>query len=331
MKIMEDTNNIRNLVFQYFSGTIAAAYEKILFEYIKQNKHNYDKFRHWEKEWLRIVPSSKQVDKAWENLEYQLRIRESISIPIQSHVHRKWKQIVSIAAVLIFLLVGSFCLKFALSSGVTENYFVCQAPYGSKTRVFLPDGTSVWLNAGSTIKYSNKFNFKNRLVELNGEGYFEVSKHNGATFTVHTRGYNVVVKGTKFDVSAYSDDSYVLTSLFEGKVEIDCKQIKTNIVPGQSAMFDLKTGRLTLNKMNVDQSKSWIENKIDFDDITVKELIKKLSRQYAVNIQLKSEKIGALRICISLRNKETIEEVMKGLKQVIPIKVKHNGKNIYIM
>ena len=331
MKIMEDTKEIRDLAFQYFNGTIAVADEKVLFEYIKRNESNYDTFRLWEKDWLRIAHPNEQVDKAWKSLECQLRIRESISMPKTSNVHRIWKRVASVAAVFIILLIGSWGLKSVLFSGSSENYFICQAPYGSKTKIFLPDGTSVWLNAGSTIKYSNKFNIKNRLVELNGEGYFEVSKHNGTTFTVHTKGYNVVVKGTKFDVSAYSDDSYIMTSLMEGRVEIDCKQTKTDIVPGQAAMLDLKTGRLTLQKMNVDQSKSWIENQIDFDNITVKELTKKLSRQYAVNIQLKSGKIGASRICISLRNKETIDEVMTGLKQILPIKVVHNGKNIYIM
>lgn len=330
MKIMEDTTKIKKLAFQYFSGTISDTDEITLFEYINQNVYNGNEFRLWEKEWATKAAVNEQTTKEWISLERQLRIRKSISMPTENIIHRKWKQMIAVAAIFIVLLGSSFGLWFKVSSNVPDNYFVCQAPYGNKTKILLPDGTSVWLNAGSTIKYSNKFNSKNRLVELNGEGYFEVSKHNGVTFTVHTKGYNVVVKGTKFDVSAYSDDPYIMTSLLEGRVEIHYKQIKMNILPGQAAMLNLKTKQLSCHKMNVNQSKSWVENRIDFDDITVKELSKKLSRQYAVNILLESEKVGAMKLCISLRNKETIDEVMDGLKKIIPITVVHKGKDIYI-
>ena len=327
---MEDTTKIKELAFQYFSGTISNADEITLFAYINQNVYNGNKFRAWEKEWITKATVNEQTNKEWKSLERQLRIRRSISMPTVNIIRRKWKQMIAVAAIFIVLLGSSFSLWVKVSSNVPDNYFVCQAPYGNKTKILLPDGTSVWLNAGSTIKYSNKFNSKNRLVELNGEGYFEVSKHNGITFTVHTKGYNVVVKGTKFDVSAYPDDPYIMTSLLEGRVEINYKQTKMNILPGQAAMLDLKTKQLTRHETNVNQSKSWVENKIDFDDITVKDLSKKLSRQYAVNILLESEKVGAMKLCISLRNKETINEVMEGLKKIIPITVVHKGKDIYI-
>ena len=92
-----------------------------------------------------------------------------------------------------------------------------------KSKVVLSDGTVVWLNAGSTLKYSNKFNTANRKVELNGEDILKSQRRREATFIVQTHGYDVVVKGTKFDVSAYADDPFISTTLLEGSVELNYK------------------------------------------------------------------------------------------------------------
>ena len=79
------------------------------------------------------------------------------------------------------------------------------------------------------LRYSNHFNTADRVVELEGEGYFEVTKQNGKQFTVKTHEYDVVVKGTKFNVSAYSDDSYITTTLLEGAVELNYKKIRYDV------------------------------------------------------------------------------------------------------
>ena len=183
---------------------------------------------------------------------------------------------------------------------------------------------------GSTLKYSNKFNTANRRVELNGEGYFEVTKKAGATFIVQTHGYDVVVKGTKFDVSAYDDDPFISTTLLEGSVELNYKGSQIRMSPGESMRLNVETGKFIRTQVNASQSKAWAENRIEFDHITLKELVAKLSRQYDVNIRLESEAVGDKTFRISLRNRETIGEVMTALQEIIPITVERKGKDIYI-
>lgn len=206
----------------------------------------------------------------------------------------------------------------------------CETPYGEKSKVVLSDETVVWLNAGSTLKYSNKFNTANRKVELNGEGYFEVTKKEGATFIVQTHGYDVVVKGTKFDVSAYADDPFISTTLLEGSVELNYKGTPVMMSPGESIRLNVETGKFVRIQVNTSQSKAWAENRIEFDHITLKELVTKLSRQYDVNIRLESESIGDKTFRISLRNRETIGEVMTALQEIIPITIERIDKDIYI-
>ena len=161
-------------------------------------------------------------------------------------------------------------------------------------------------------------------------GYFEVTKQNGKQFTVKTHEYDVVVKGTKFNVSAYSDDSYITTTLLEGAVELNYKEDQIRMSPGESISLDLVTRQLKGKKVNARQAMAWAEDRIEYDDITLGEMVKKLSRQYDVHIQLESEKLGDMKFRVSLRNKETIVDVMDALKEIIPIKVEYKEKDIYI-
>lgn len=159
---------------------------------------------------------------------------------------------------------------------------------------------------------------------------FEVTKKAGATFIVQTHGYDVVVKGTKFDVSAYDDDPFISTTLLEGSVELNYKGSPIRMSPGESMRLNVETGKFIRTQVNASQSKAWAENRIEFDHITLKELVAKLSRQYDVNIRLESEAVGDKTFRISLRNRETIGEVMTALQEIIPITVERKGKDIYI-
>jgi Fe2+-dicitrate sensor, membrane component len=188
----------------------------------------------------------------------------------------------------------------------------------------------VWLNAGSSLKYSNKYNTDDRVVELEGEGYFEVAKKKKIPFVVHTRGYDVVVKGTKFNVTAYPEDSNITTTLMEGAVELLKEKQHIAMKPGESVTLNVVSGKFTLTKVNSDVSKAWSENRIEYDNISLRELAAKLSRQYDVKIHLLTEEVGDKRFSISLRNQETIGEVMSALKEIIPIQVERKNMDIYI-
>ncbi len=127
------------------------------------------------------------------------------------------------------------------------------------------------------------------MVKLEGEGYFEVTRHEGIPFKVETPAYAVLVKGTKFNVSAYSGDPYVTTTLLEGKVELLHEKNIYKIVPGESMRLNVATGRLQKTKVDATHSTAWLKNQVEFERITLKELAMKLSRQYNVQIRIASE------------------------------------------
>lgn len=327
---MKTETNIHELAIRYFEGCIAQAEEKLLFDYIGQTEENRARFRQWEKEWKSTNEGDEQTMQEWQRLQCRLRTQEAV-IPMLPRRHFSiWRRVAAVAVIVLLTAAGTLGIRSMVSLSSAEDFFVFEAPYGEKSKMTLADGTVVWLNAGSVLKYSDKFNERNRKVILYGEAYFEVTRKEKAEFTVQTCGYDVVVKGTKFDVSAYPEDSVVTTALLEGSVEIYRGEQRIEMKPGEMVKLDMVTGKITRTRNDVKQWKAWSENRIEFEDITLKELVTKLSRQYDVNIRLESEQVGAKRFRISLRNRETIGEVMTALQEIIPITVERRGKDIYI-
>lgn len=327
---MQTEKNIHTLALRYFEGHIAPEEEKELFAYIRQTDYHFHQFKKWEKTWKQTQVPSPTTRQEWERLQTRMQRQAAmhlIGVPSRS---RLWKKAAVIALLIASTAALHIGLKQYLSETSAETNFISEAPYGEKSRVALPDGTTVWLNAGSRLTYSSRYNATHRNVTLAGEGYFEVAKQGGIPFTVHTAAYAIVVKGTKFNVSAYAEDSYIATTLLEGAVVLDYKGKEIPLHPGESMRLDLSSGRFTRTKINARQSKAWADNRIEFDNIPLQELLVKLSRQYNVPIHLERKEAGEKTLCISLRNRETIGEVMTALQQIIPLKIERKGKDIYI-
>ncbi|MCC8171457.1 MAG: FecR domain-containing protein [Parabacteroides sp.] len=327
---MNEKNDIQAFAIRYFEGRSSAEEEKILFHYIRCEKTHYQLFRQWEKAWKATCRADERTQAEWKRLERRLLQRSAFLPAGLRPRYGLWKK----AAVVALLIVSTLALHIGLRqlpsvSGET-SCFTCEAPYGEKSRIVLSDGTVVWLNAGSRLIYSGKYSSSYRRVTLEGEGYFEVVKKGGAPFTVQTRLYDVVVKGTKFNITAYPEDTYIATTLLEGTVVLDYKGKTIAMHPGESLRLDIPSGRFVRRKTNAAQAKLWAENRIEYDNILLKDLLAKLSRQYNVRIHLAREEAGEKTLCISLRNRETIGEVMTALEQIIPIKIERKGKDIYI-
>lgn len=328
---MKTEKDIHPLALRYFEGRISKADETLLFDFINQTGENHQLFRQWEKEWKTNHEADEETLRELQLLQRRMRTQEAIVPVMPKPRFTLWRKVAAVAAIVILTAGATLGIRNVVSLSSTEDFYVFEAPYGEKSKMTLADGTVVWLNAGSTLKYSDKFNAHSRKVMLSGEAYFEVtSQEDKADFIVQTCGYDVVVKGTKFDVSAYPEDAYVTTALMEGVVEISRGKERIRMSPGEFIKLDMATGKFTRSKNNVNQWKAWSENRIEFEDITLKELVAKLSRQYDVNIRLESEQVGAKRFRISLRNRETIGEVMTALQEIIPITVERKEKDIYI-
>ena len=306
----EEKKHIDELIATYLTEGLDKNALAELKAWIAASPENKNYFIQQREVWFSAVSreaaSKYNKDKAFDT--FKKRIGNRKEIEKTSHHGFRLSMLWRYAAIIaVILAVG--CFSYWQGGVNVKDTFAdisVEAPLGSRTKLYLPDGTLVWLYAGSRMTYSQGFGVDNRMIELEGEGYFEVTKKEGATFIVQTHGYDVVVKGTKFDVSAYADDPFISTTLLEGSVELNYKGTPVMMSPGESIRLNVETGKFVRTQVNASQSKAWAENRIEFDHITLKELVAKLSRQYDVNIRLESESIGDKTFRISLRNRETI-------------------------
>lgn len=326
---MEKQQRIKQLAFSYFAGKIKKDEENILFEFINSNKRNISLFREWEKEWITISFYDNKNNNEWSKLLLKIKTRETIIKSMPKQRFRYWYTLYIAAS--IILLLGFSILFTYKSRGISNDlYFQTEVPYGEKSKIILADGSTVWLNSGSILKYSTSFNNKNREVILEGEGYFEVTKKNGIPFKVRTNEIDIVVKGTKFNVSAYKDDSFVRTTLIEGKVEIGYNDKSIDMNPGEEVFLNKETGEIRNYRKDNLNTNSWINNQIEYDDISMAEFMVILSRKYDIKIIIQNETLKDSKFSISLRNNESIDQIFNAINKITPIKIKKENKKYFI-
>lgn len=316
-------DDMKNRSLQYFEGHATIEDELKLFQWINEDADHQRLFRQWEQQWASNHDADLNTLSAWQQVKSR-----TISPLRRSRRQRRLRWLSAAAAVLV-LMTLSAVTAWMVSNNRSEQLFAVSAPLGSKTRVVLPDSSVVWLNAGSTLHYGSEFNRRDRNVSLEGQGYFEVRhKQDNREFTVHTDGYDIVVKGTQFTVSAYNDDPTVTTSLLQGSVRIDTKDGQMMMVPGETVTMDRKTGQLT--KTSQKGQAIWRGSSADYGDITLGAFAKIMERQYDIDIDIRSARLRNTILSISITNDMRLPDLLQALRQVTGMKVERNGRKVII-
>jgi hypothetical protein len=195
-------------------------------------------------------------------------------------------------------------------------------------QVILPDGSHVWLDAASSLKYPVAFTGNERKVELRGQGYFEVSHNAAKPFIVKTAETEVQVLGTHFNVSAYDDDQDTKTTLLEGAVRIKSKQATAILKPGEQAVLNDK-GELTVNKdIDTEMEIAWKNGLFDFKKADIEQIMIKASRWYDIKVKYEG-KIPRTKLTGRMSRNVDISELL-GILQYEGIKFRIEGKTIIV-
>lgn len=191
-------------------------------------------------------------------------------------------------------------------------------PAGQRVNLVLADGTTVWLNSNSTLKYpANGFRAKDRKVILEGEGYFEVAHNEKHPFVVETEMYDVRVLGTTFNVSAYPNSGMFETSLIEGKVTVCRPDMQNGIVLKPHERVETKDGKLYKETFTSDNDFLWRMGIYSFKNEPLATVFKKLEQYYEIQIINKNKEIASHPCTGKFRQKEGIEHVMKVLQKYV--------------
>jgi ferric-dicitrate binding protein FerR (iron transport regulator) len=190
-------------------------------------------------------------------------------------------------------------------------------PSGQRALLKLHDGTSVWLNASSTLRYPNVFNGKIRKVELDGEAFFEVKHNEERPFIVSTEKIDIRVLGTSFNVYAYKKDNSFLTFLEKGSIKIYNTSDENNaLFLNPNEIAELKNNKLTKKSVLNKDFLLWKEGIYAFDDIPFKEIVRRLELYYDIKITLDNDKLAEYRFSGKFRQRDGIVSALRTFQKV---------------
>ena len=281
------------------------------------------------------------VDRAFQEV--------SSKISGKTNIYKLFTAITRVAAMLsipllTFTLWTLFCPK-----NQAENIEIAEAqitwqeissPVGMRSHIVLPDGTNLWLNAGSNLRYSIPFVRGTREVQLSGEAYLDVTKNEKSPFIVKTENSEVEVLGTKFNINAYPENAIIQMALKEGKIKFRFKDVSgsrkfIDLSPNDVMNYDKSNNKIYLIKAtNIENYIAWHQNILILDETHMTELAKVLRQWYGVDVTIANEDIKRYKFTTTFNNEplhrilELLEMSSPGISfRYIPGKPTEGGKN----
>lgn len=220
---------------------------------------------------------------------------------------------------------GSFFVKTRI------RYNTLLVPRGGEYDLILSDGTKVRLNSESKLRYPTSFSEEKRIVYLEGEAYFEVAKDKEHPFIVKTKGVNVRVLGTSFNVSSYEDNEDIQTTLVEGSIKVsDEKGEGLVIKPGYQASFSKRSKKIDARKVRVEVFTAWKDGKFSFRNTRMEDMMVALARWYDIDVFYMNEEIKDMTFTGGIKKYENIDKLLYLIENTKYVSFVKKGKTITI-
>lgn len=255
--------------------------------------------------------------KSWRKIERGIKNEQSLRI----------NAVLKYAAIVFVAFIAGNLLKPLITPDVEKEirYSEIKVPYGQMSQITLSDGTKIWMNSGTILRYPEQFAANNRTITIEGEAYFEVTKMDYSPFTVNTADMKVQVLGTSFNLSAYKDDASTSVTLVEGKVVIQNIFGNTiaQLTPGQMGTKNKNLATVAIQNVETSSYKAWTEGKIYFDDESLDKIAAKLDRWYNVEISFSNQKLKSHRFTGTILKNKPVDQFMQALELLSPITFTH--------
>ena len=210
-------------------------------------------------------------------------------------------------------------------------YNTIVVPRGGEYKLELADGTLVWLNSDSELRYPVKFAGSQRDVWLKGEGYFEVSKNPEKPFRVVVDDMIVKVLGTSFNINAYKDRGNILTTLVSGKVDIQDMSGKSLVVMSPNQQVDFRHGKISsVQEVDITRFVSWIDGKFYFNDMTLENIMSQLQRWYDIEVFFVDEELKSYPFTGVIRRDFTAGQIFEIIEKTTRVKFNVRGKCVTV-
>ena len=303
----------KELLHKYFRGDTSPQEEKQVMDWAEASAGNYRQYLEERKIWNALL------------IHYTTSAEKVEAFSAQNKWFILWK-IGSIAAS-IALLISLSWIIFTANKEEPQSLQAVMVPAGQRVQLVLGDGTKVWLNSKSTFTYPTSFGKNIREVELDGEGYFEVTKNEKAPFIVKTRKYDIKVLGTTFNVSAYQNKlSAFETSLLEGAIDVSTGDQTEWISLTPNEKVTEIDGILQKDTINNPEHLRWREGLICLDDEPFENLMRKFAVYYGIDIVINNPNVLKYKCTGKFRQTDGIEYALRVLQKDVKFKYLRNDE-----
>ena len=219
------------------------------------------------------------------------RVASAHQVKINTQKKKIRRTLIRISSIAAMLLFAVFITKYLIYENLQNKMQTINVPSGQFISMDLPDGTKVWLNAQTSIKYNSLFNHKKRHVVLDGEAYFQVKRDESLPFEVETAKGVVRVLGTEFNVCAYNNSEKFETTLINGEVEVSLKNSleKIRIKPNSQVLFN--NGRLEVGRVRNYETYRWKEGLLAYQNISFEAMMKEFERIFGIKIVVENQEV----------------------------------------
>ncbi|MES2278636.1 MAG: FecR domain-containing protein [Bacteroidota bacterium] len=296
--------DISSLLERYAIGATSAAENLRVENWLAEHQYTHNQ---WER--MDTVGREQWLGQVFADVEST--IDKNVPV-ITMRPHRTLWRVAAIAALLL-ICFSLFWQRAALQNWLTPTQLTTmQTAANQKKEVVLSDGSRIWLNAGSELKYPEKFNGTTREVFLSGEAYFDIKHDDRKAFIVHTGSLITTVLGTAFDIKAGKTDRLIIVTVTRGKVSVsEGKRLLGFITPNQQISYNQQNKLHVQTAVDASQVIAWQSAELRFEDITFQEAAKILSERFNVKITFSNDKIKACRFSGSALSGKNIDQVLK--------------------
>lgn len=320
-------NYISEVISHFLKGNYNEETERKIQHWMIDEGHAEEKESSLQDYWDSLQIESDQ--QAYQSLN-EVKSKLGMNIPADRKLKRR--QFLRVAAVLIPFFILAAAYFYFRGDFTQEQWVKISSAYGESKEIALPDGSTVWLNAGSCIEYPEHFSDKERHVKLIGEAFFSVEKDASKPFIVDTKNITVKVLGTTFNVAAYPNEEKTITTLNSGKVEIHTASSEIfTLEPAQELAYHNQTYKTTINSVSDREQSGWMSGDLVFDYKFLSEILASVERKFDVAIESdKSLLENNNRFSVKFINGENVIQVMDVLREVCGFSYTKNDREIVI-
>ena len=318
-------------IIRFFEQQSSAEEREEIFRWINESEEHAHLFFSWEEMYLLGKSNHSHEEVLLRKAERRLDNFIAAEKKRRSFVLRVQDSMKYAAAILVLAVVSGLAL-YTFGTSSSDNWVSVSTQTGEKKEIVLPDGSKVWLNENSLLKYPEKFAEEERQLELDGEAYFEVTKNKHKPFIVQNPAMSVQVLGTKFNFKGNAASRIAEASLIEGEIKAvgNNDEGAITLVPGQKVELNTMTRQMTVSEANTALDAVWHDNLIPFKKADIFSIAKTLEALYKVEIILSPDIDGEETYSGVLKKKESIEEVLKVLQNTLHIRYEVRQNTIFL-